>query len=78
MAKMRIIKDIYEDIKRNDPDTAITMCGLRRMVQTGVIPSVQVGRKRLINADTVMDYLNNNTITSESKQEEYGVIRRVS
>lgn len=78
MAKMRIIKDIYEDIKRNDPETAITMCGLRRMVQTGVIPSVQVGRKRLINADTVMDYLNNNTITSKSKQEEYGVIRRVS
>lgn len=77
MAKMRIIKDIYEEIKRTDPDTAITMCGLRRMVQTGVIPSVQVGRKRLINADTVMDYLNNNTITSESKQEEYGVIRRV-
>lgn len=77
MAKMRIIKDVFDEIKKNDPDTAITMCGLRRMVQTGVIPSVQVGRKRLINADTVMDYLNSNT-TSESKQEEYGVIRRVS
>lgn len=78
MAKMRIIKDVFDEIKKNDPDTAITMCGLRRMVQTGVIPSVQVGRKRLINADTVMDYLNSNTITSESKQEEYGVIRRIS
>lgn len=76
MAKMRIIKNIYEDIKRNDPDTAITMCGLRRMVQTGVIPSVQVGRKRLINADTVMDYLNNN-ITIESEPIETGVIRKV-
>lgn len=73
---MRIIKNIYEDIKRNDPDTAITMCGLRRMVQTGVIPSVQVGRKRLINADTVMDYLNNN-ITIESEPIETGVIRKV-
>lgn len=76
MAKMRLIKDVYNDIKENDPDTAITMCGLRRMVQMGVIPSVQVGRKRLINADTVMDYLNNN-IAVESKPIKTGVIRKV-
>lgn len=76
MAKMRIIKDIFEEIKKNDPDTAITLCGLRRMVQTGVIPSVQVGRKRLINVETVMDYLNNAT-SSESIHCEQGVIRQI-
>ncbi len=76
MAKMRLIKEIFEDIKRNDPDTAITMCGLRRMVKTGVIPSVEVGRKKLINADTVMDYLNNN-IAVNSEPVETGVIRKV-
>ena len=76
MAKMRIIKDVFEEIKKNDPDTAITMCGLRRMVQTGVIPSVQIGRKRLINYDNLMEYLDN--IVSEPEPEETGVIRKIS
>lgn len=76
MAKMRIIKDIYSEIKRNDPDTAITMCALRRLVATGVIPSVQVGRKRLIDSDKIMDYLNNYNSVSEIKPQ--GVIRRIS
>lgn len=76
MAKMRIVKDIYEEIKRNDPDTAITMCALRRLVATGVIPSVQVGRKRLIDSDRIMEYLNN--YNSVSEIEPQGVIRRVS
>ena len=76
MAKMRIIKDIYSEIKRNDPDTAITMCALRRLVATGVIPSVQIGRKRLINYDNLMEYLDN--IVSEPEPEETGVIRKIS
>lgn len=76
MAKMRIIKDVFEEIKKNDPNTAITMCGLRRMVQTGVIPSVQIGRKRLINYDNLMEYLDN--IVSEPEPEETGVIRKIS
>lgn len=76
MAKMRLIKDVFEEIKKNDPDTAITMCGLRRMVQMGVIPSVQIGRKRLINYDNLMEYLDN--IVSEPEIEEVGVIRKIS
>ena len=77
MARMRIIKDVFEQLKQDDPDTAITMCGLRRLVQTGVIPSVQVGRKRLINYDTLLEYLCvPPTVISEP--EETGVIRKVS
>lgn len=76
MAKMRLIKDVYNDIKENDPDTAITMCGLRRMVQTGVIPSVKIGRKRLINYDNLINYLDNIN-SAENEQEEIGVIRQI-
>lgn len=76
MAKMRLIKDVFNEIKKNDPDTAITLCGLRRMVQMGVIPSIKIGRKRLIDVETVMDYLNNTT-TSTSIQYEQGAIRQI-
>ena len=76
MVKMRLIKEIYEEIKRSDPQTAITLCGLRRLVQTGVIPSVQIGRKRLINYDNLMDYLNN--IVSDTETVETGTVRKIS
>lgn len=76
MAKMRLIKEIFEEIKTNDPNTAITMCGLRRMVKTGVIPSVQIGRKRLINYDNLINYLDNIN-SAENEQEEIGVIRQI-
>lgn len=75
MARMRLINDIYNEIKLNDPDTAITLCGLRRLVQTGVIPSVQIGRKRLINYDNLMDYLNN--IISDTETVETGTVRKI-
>lgn len=77
MAKMRLIKDVFEEIKTNDPNTAITLCGLRRMVMSGVIPSVQIGRKRLINYDNLIDYLNNIN-SGDTEQEEVGVIRPVT
>ncbi len=76
MAKMRTITETFKEIKKNDPNTALSLCGLRRMVQTGIIPSVQIGRKRIINIDILTEYLNN--VPYEKLQNtETGVIRKV-
>lgn len=57
MARMRLISTAYEDIKRSDPNTALTLNGLRCLVKTGKILSVKIGRKTLINLDSLYEYL---------------------
>ena len=57
MPRMRLLKQAYAEIKANDPDTALTMTALRRLVLSGVIPTVCSGRKRFINLDALLDYL---------------------
>jgi len=42
MARMRLVKDAYEQIKADDPNTAVTLNGLRQLVYSGVIPTVSI------------------------------------
>ena len=76
MARMRIIADIYKQIKADDPDSNITLSALRRLICQGVVPTVNVGRKKLIDYDLLIDYLSNPTV--EPKQLQPGQIRRVT
>lgn len=57
--KMRLIQDIYDELHRDDPDSAITMYALRQLVKTGKIPSMKIGRKTLINYFDVVAYFSN-------------------
>ena len=64
------------ELKRIDPDTAITPYFIRTMVLDGTIPHVRAGNKRLINLDTLLEYL----ATAPAPQPEpvvYGQIRPV-
>lgn len=58
-ARMRTINEAIAAIKEADPQTAFTQSALRRMIRSGEIPSVHIGRKYLVNLDTLFDYLNN-------------------
>ena len=79
MIKLRLIADAYGQLKQDDPDTAITLCALRRMVKAGDIPTVRVGRKALINYDLLSQHLyaGSHTPTLE-KPMEHGEIRKIS
>lgn len=61
--RMRTIPKAYEEVKRADPNTSLTLRALRRMVNSGEIPCVMVGTKRLIDLDLLFDFLSgyNNT-----------------
>lgn len=61
--RMRTIPKAYEEVKRADPNTSLTLRVLRRMVNSGEIPCVMVGTKRLIDLDLLFDFLSgyNNT-----------------
>ena len=55
--RMRTAEGLLEIIRAEDPDTAVTLRAIRRMIHTGEIPSTAVGCKRLVNVDLVLRYL---------------------
>ena len=55
------IKQALAEVKAVDANTALTERGLRRMVLTGEIPSVRIGKKYLLNMDLLYDYLSRGT-----------------
>lgn len=57
MPRMRLIKDAFEQLKKEDSETDITIYALRTIVKSGVVPTVRLGRKLLINYDSLLDYL---------------------
>jgi excisionase family DNA binding protein len=57
MNRMRTIEQVYDYIKQQDPETAISKTAVRTMVIKKDIPSVKVGAKYLINLDHVDKYL---------------------
>lgn len=60
MPRMRLISEAFNEIKKDDPNTAITLSGLRNLVRQGKIPCTKIGRKTLINYDALIEYLNVN------------------
>lgn len=55
--RMRTAPGALAIIQQQDPDTAVTLHYLRRLIKTGAIPCVPVGRKKLVNVDKLIDYL---------------------
>lgn len=60
MPKLRLISEAYTIIKAEDPESALTMNGLRTLVKSGKVPSYKIGRKTLVNIDVLKNYLTAN------------------
>lgn len=54
---MRSIREAHREIKAADPQSGIGLAALYRLVADGVIPSVPVGKKYLIDMDRLEEYL---------------------
>lgn len=55
--RMRTAEGALAIIKAEDPETAVTLRHIRRLIATGVVPFVPVGRKKLVNVDKLLVYL---------------------
>ena len=77
--RMRGIEEGYKELQANDPGTALTKRALRRLVTTGEIPSVRIGKKFLFDLDVAERYLRGEQvrICPEPEPPQYGTIRRV-
>lgn len=76
MAQMRSISQLYDEIKRMDPDTALSKTAIRRLVTSGRIPSVRIGQKYLVALEAVEAYLSGQ-IMAEAPAPEFGEVRPV-
>ena len=57
-AGMRTLDEAYRELKQLDSGTAVSKYFIRQLALSGKIPTVMCGRKRLINFDGLLDYLN--------------------
>ncbi len=74
--RMRTIQEAAAELRRIDPHTAVTPYFIRQMVLSGTIPHVKAGNKRLVNLDTLLEYLAC-APTPEPEPVEVGRIRPV-
>ena len=55
--RMRTAPGALEIIKATDPDTAVTLRYIRRLIATEAVPHVDAGRKKLVNVDQLLKFL---------------------
>lgn len=67
--RMRLAREIVEELKELDPKTSVTESGIRRLVKEGKLRSVKVGNKSLINLDQCIDYFNEPFLIIEPEPE---------
>lgn len=74
--RMRYPEQALAELKLEDPSTPVTVYMIRRLVAAGTIPSIQMGRRRLLNYDSLLEYLAH-PIPEEAGHQRGG-IRRVN
>jgi len=71
---MRTAQGVLDIIKADDPDTAVTLRHIRRLINTGKVPVTSVGTKKLVDADRVIEYIAAGDAPTESVP---GSVRKV-
>lgn len=61
LPRMRYAQEALEELRRADPNTAVTLNFIRTLIRKGIIPSSRVGRGHMINMDHLEAYLANPT-----------------
>lgn len=77
MVRMRTPSAAVTEIKKSDPDTSVSEYFIRRLACDGKIPCIMAGRKRLINYDSLLQYLGSVHNEPEPEPAEYGKIRPI-
>ena len=76
LPRMRGIAEAIEEIRAQDPNTAVTPHFLRKLVKTNAIPCIRVGTKYLVNMDNLYSYLEKGTPAAPA-QTNSGTIRHI-
>lgn len=55
--KLRTAKQFWRELKEADPNCPVGLPRLREAVSSGEIPTFNIGRRRVFDADTALSYL---------------------
>ena len=70
LARMRTLDEAYAEVKRMDKNTSLSKYYIRQLALSGKIPILMCGRKRLINLDGLISYINSRYAAEETKPYE--------
>lgn len=57
MSKYRTIIQAYNEIKANDPDTALSLNYIRTILTDGSVPTIKAGVKVLVDMNVLYNFL---------------------
>lgn len=77
MKRMRTAAGVLEIIKQEDPGSEITLHFIRQTIRSGAVPTVEVGRRKLVDADALIEYITSGVPAEERGIIELNKIRRV-
>lgn len=66
---VRTIKDAAYYFKTVDPETAMNECAIRRLLRTGAVPCVKIGKKYLVTIEALEAYLSTGDSSSIPKKD---------
>ena len=59
--RARTIREAASYFRETDPQTCLTETAIRRLIRSGAVPCVRVGRKYLVTVEALEAYLSGNT-----------------
>lgn len=59
LPRMRTLDECYTELKKLDRNTSVSKYFIRQLALQGIISCIMAGRKRLINFDKLLEYLDN-------------------
>ena len=77
MKRMRTAAGVLQIIQQEDPGSEITLHLIRTAIHSGAVPVVEVGRRKLVDADELIEHLTTGTRAEKAEVVEFGKIRRV-
>lgn len=76
--RMRYTEAALAQLRAEDPETPVTAYMIKKLISSGVLPSIKVGRRRLFNYDDLLAYLQRpQPLVADQEDPEPSRIRRV-
>lgn len=73
---VRTIKDAATYFKTVDPQTGLNECAIRRLLRSGAVPCVKIGKKYLVTIEALEAYLSTGDSTTRSISKKDGSARK--
>lgn len=77
LEKYRTINAAYAEIKKQDPETEISMHGIKLGIKQGLIPSTKIGNKVVVSIENILKFYSGEAQQQKTLNKKYGEIRAI-